>query len=138
MGNNGYVKVGNTHSKLIQNFCDQRPNAKTTKFMPMLASLLGEKWELWRIVPDAYEIWPEERTVAVIEVSVTWHLTDDKLKQYADLNYALNYEDWRLNLFEINKRGDIHQIDLWPWWLKSLDCVPAMVPGGFIDGLIAQ
>ena len=58
-----------------------------------------------RILPDAYRILPDSRRVHCVEVEVAHHFGPVKLDDYWRLSFALDSEDWGVDLTVVDQWG---------------------------------
>ena len=64
------------------------------------------------VVPDAFRIELESRSLDVFEVELSSRLTTEKLNRYAELQVEFDFHEIVFRVFTVNRYGHINQIDL--------------------------
>jgi len=101
------MPLGEEHRRIVANILREHPSAKTKKFYRELGSVIGDDW--WppdlRIIPDAFLIDAETKSVTTFEVEISNSLGDAQYNAYSELWWALDEYEWTLKVVTVDRHG---------------------------------
>jgi len=112
------------HKKKIEELKKNNPNIRTHLCRQAIRKAVIMRWsnevktalEVFRFVPDAFEIDQEESIITIYEVEISHPISNNKMHTYWQLLHFIENEDWTLKLIRVDRFGNHTEIDIVRWW----------------------
>jgi len=115
------------HKNQVQKLKDSNPNIRTHLCRQAIRKAVILQWsnevkealEVFKFVPDAFEINHEESTITIYEVVISNPIPNRKMHTYWQLLHFIEDEDWNLEIIRVDRFGNHTDIDLLHWWCNE-------------------